>query len=57
MDRDYLYIHARIAEAQRLRNEMVGEMIATACYRAVDLIGRGLTRLSDALRPRRHAHH
>lgn len=60
MDKDYRFIQDHIMEAQRLRNEALGQLLESGWHAATDAIGRALRALRAlpaVLRSRQPLHH
>jgi hypothetical protein len=57
MVRDHLYYHARIREAERLRSEALGNLLAAAWLGAERLVTGAYRALLALMRHNRPAHH
>ncbi|WP_332674320.1 hypothetical protein [Aromatoleum sp.] len=57
MDKDYRYYQAKIREAERLRNEALGELLAAGWVGLKQTAVRAYRSLIDASRPRHPVHH
>lgn len=57
MDKDYRYYQAKIREAERLRSDALGELLAAGWLGLTRIAGRTYRSLTDAARPRHPVHH
>ena len=57
MDKDYRYYEATIREAERLRSEALGELLAAGWGSVKQAAARAYRSLIDSVRPRHPVHH
>lgn len=57
MDKDYRYYHAKIREAEQLRSDALGELLAAGWVGVTRVAARAYRSLMDGLRPRHPVHH
>ncbi len=57
MDKDYRYYQAKIREAERLRSDALGELLAAGWLGVTQTAARTYRSLIDGARPGRPVHH